>query len=551
MKELFPKLLLLFTVSLLFSSCTTETETIIYESPNIEITSVVTNSLNSYTLYLDIREGEGQVLQKVEIVFKDITIEGEENINLEYAISDYESLPNRIEASNLKRNHDYEVTAYLYTNKYIYHSDLQILRSIKNTYQVRIWDDERFSYLDESISAYFNKEDEFVVNIDFENEYEPQSLEIKLNGTIPLEIDASYNDISQNDGIITLTKLVKIPMDAPIGEHHVHVYIDGFEFVSVNKLKLLEGQWKIFDSRFEDFVRGDFSWFKIDNRLFLVGGNYFMHTLTESPVWEFSIENKSWNRKENFPHMHNIDSIQSHGNIEGRVEILPHSIQYDNQGYILARYGNITELWKYQILEDNWEKVSIFPGTTFDHMTCFVINDKLYLGGGTKYDNNAVDERRRNKEFWCYSFNKKNWVRQNDIPVEILFWRLSTCTSNNNAYVFSTYNNFWEYNQSEDNWAPLGKFPGSDRYHTQMVSLEGDIYLIGGESTNQFGDIVYRQDCWRYSPLSHSWEMIALFSQPISDWGISFTYNNGIYTGLGYYKDRYDWIGEIYKLNME
>ena len=246
MKELFPKLLLIFTVSLFFSSCTTETETIIYESPNIEITSVVTNSLNSYTLYLDISEGEGQVLQKVEIVFKDITIEGEENINLEYAISDYESLPNRIEASNLKRNHDYEVTAYLYTNKYIYHSDLQILRSIKNTYQVRIWDDERFSYLDESISAYFNKEDEFVVNIDYENEYEPQSLEIKLDGTISLEIDASYNDISQNDGVITLTKLVKIPLDAPIGEHHVHVYIDGFEFVSVNKLKILEGQWDIF-----------------------------------------------------------------------------------------------------------------------------------------------------------------------------------------------------------------------------------------------------------------------------------------------------------------
>ena len=85
-----------------------------------------------------------------------------------------------------------------------------------------------------------------------------------------------------------------------------------------------------------------------------------MHTLMESPVWEFSIENKSWIRKENFPHMHNIDSIQSYSRIEGMVEILPHSIQYDNQGYILARYGNLTELWKYQMLEDRWEKVSIF-----------------------------------------------------------------------------------------------------------------------------------------------------------------------------------------------
>ena len=142
-------------------------------------------------------------------------------------------------------------------------------------------------------------------------------------------------------------------------------------------------------------------------------------------------------------------------------------------------------------------------------------------------------------------------MRLNDIPVEILFWRLSTCTSNNNAYVLSTYNKFWKYNPSEDNWALLGKFPGPDRYHTQMVSCNGNLYLIGGEYINKLGYTVYRQDCWRYSPLSNSWEMIALFSQTISDWGISFTHNNNIYTGLGYYKDRYDWLGEIYKLNLE
>ena len=560
MKVPFPKLLLIQIIALLLFSCSTETETIIYESPNIRIISVDATSLNSCTIHLDINEGEGQALQKVEIVFKDITIEGEADIKFEYTISDYENFPNTIEVGNLKRNHDYEITAYLHTNKYSYQSNLQILRSIKNTFQVRIWDDERFSYLDESISAYLNREDEFVVNIDYISGYEPQSLEIKLDGTSPLEIDTNYSNITETDGIITLTKLVKIPMDAPIGEHHVHVYIDGIELVSVNTLKILERQWEIFDSNFEDFYRGDFSWFKIDNKLYIVGGNYPQTQLTESPVWEFDIDNKIWTRKNNFQYVHDIISIQD---AQGKVEILPYPIQYNNEGYILVKYDlpsfyeqdgytltkyeRIMELWKYNTSDDSWKKITDYQGKTNDYMMSFVINDKLYLGGGFIHDDSAVDQLRRNKEFWCYSFNNNNWEQLNDVPVEILFWRLPTCTVNDKAYVFSTYNNFWEYNPSGDSWVPLGKFPGSYRHHTQMVSFNGNLFLIGGETEIP----EYKPDCWRYYPSTNKWEMIAMFSNGISDWGVSFTHNNSIYTGLGYYIDRNNWLGDIYKLNME
>jgi hypothetical protein len=59
------------------------------------------------------------------------------------------------------------------------------------------------------------------------------------------------------------------------------------------------------------------------------------------------------------------------------------------------------------------------------------------------------------------------------------------------------------------------------------------------------------KDCWEYDITSNSWEMVAYMPQFFSS-GITFTYNNIIYAGLGHVLTNYEYTDEqnFYKLDL-
>lgn len=509
---------------LIIGICGCQKEQIVLISPSITIASAKTTALTTYNVVVKINKGEGQEVQKAEVVFKDITVSSAPDIVREIQVNAQKEQIDTLVLQTDRLNHDYSVQASLKTNKYTYTSELQIIRSEKNRFSVDIVPNLMYSDLKNGIADFVNQENSFSLGIDYINVFKPQSVEVKLNRSISLKHSIDFENYYYSENI-HCGGAVFIPKDLEPGIYEVYLYLDGIEIKAKNTIKVLKGTWEKIIPNFpgEPWI-GEYAWVLKNDNVFLFGGSRESVQLAHSPVWKYNITNNLWESKRDFPHP----------GLVANNKIFSFQLQYNDQAYIVLKNNQSIEIWKYLDETDEWLFIAKYPGEAYFCLTSFTFGNKLYLGGGTRVNSNGNGENPY-YDFWAYDFDNKAWEKKNNIPVPFYqsngHGNLSCATQENDVFVFSYTNDLWQYHPESDTWSAKKKFPGPLRITSNLVEKDHKLYLIGGSYLN-YGYYGIK-DCWEYSILSDSWEMVAFMPQYYS-FGIAFTFNNHIYSGLGW-----------------
>lgn len=520
----------IFVLVIFFLLFGCQEETVTLPSPEIKISSVKINSLTTYEVDVDIDPGDGQQLQKIDLVLEDITIASNSPIVKEITSVSDSAKRYAITFNTDRLNHDYTAQATLYTDKYTYPTEKQIIRSFKNNFRVYLPDDNNYSGLDPEVGAYQNKGSKVTLHIDFQHTYSPRSFEVKLNQSVELASAFDFGNYWQGNGILTAGGTAQLPLQLAPGRYSITVYIDGIEFPCEQKIQVLGGNWHRFNNNFSDRFRGEYAWFVLGNKLYVVGGRYYANALDKSPVWELDLDSREWTAKKDFPHEIDFQNPDE----TSRTFIHPGQFNYQDKGYVLERRDTIYTLWKYDEATDSWAKVTQYPGVAHQKMTSFITSDYLFLGGGMEpVDEGYVDNMIEYHDFWSYSFKENKWIKKGDTPMDVLFWTEPACGINGKAYVLAPYNKLWEYDSANDSWLLKGTLPGPVRHSTGLFSDGSHLYIAGGEIQRPDG-MYYLKDFWKYSPDTDALEMLAFLPENISGFGVAFSWSGKMYAGLGY-----------------
>ncbi len=531
---------ILFIASILtILSC--QKETVVLPSPSIKILSTEIKALTTFEITVEIDRGEGQVLNKAELILEDITIGSMGKLVEPIQLTNEKVQQCKITVNTERLNHDFVAVAKLNTDKCTYSSENRTVRSLKNNVRfdfVHVKDEAL--YVDQNIGMSANPGYEFIVTVEFTTNFKPVTVEVKLNGTIPITHTIDFKNISQGSEYFSTEGYIKLPNNLSPGIYNISLVIDGITFKCDKKLQILKGKWTLFDQTYSGEKRGDYAWFVLGDKLYLVGGEFNVTMVQNAPVQVLDLKSKIWTRQSdvpiNFPINENL----------GYVRILPFGLQYGGDGYILVRNYQIIELWRFKGISNNWEKISEYPGVGDYYMTCFITGDQLYLGGGIDYSEFPAHDLISVHDFWGYSFITGKWERKSDLPFIPATYLQSSCSFKNKAYVLEVSKDLWEYDPVSDIWMGKTKFPGQWRHASNLISDGQNIYLIGGEYRTvgvAWNLIPPLHDCWKYSPDANIWELKA-FLPNYSSHGIAFLYNNKIINGLGYFVEtNYDYFG--------
>lgn len=511
-----------------------------YESPSIQLKSVTQKSLSSFEVSMEVYKGEGQILQYVELELQDLTILDSPIIIKQIQLNDDNIQKINYVFEDKTLNHDYSVKAILVTNLYEYVSEPVIYRAVKNNFFLEIIDDETYHYLAPELGMQTNGGESFIVYVHFVNLYDGD-VKIKLNKAIECthNIDLSYG--SDENGHLISSGNVNVPKTIEPGDYEVYLYVQGLEIKANKKIRILEGSWDIFNTNYPGEKMGNYAWFKIDKKLYVVGGHYNSASILKSPVWCLDLETGDWQQKNDFP--------WGEGDLY-YCKIFDNEMGYNNEGYISVRDKDQNiQIWKYLSNEDDWEKLADYPGEGKSLLTSFNISSKVYIGGGIIITPSGYKPA---TDFWSFDIDKGNWERLDDLPMKPFdnyYIEPVTCSSTNKAYLFQFPEKLWEFDPLYKSWTVKAKFPGPFRETARMLIHDENVYVLAG-FRSYIGNQSYK-DCWQFSPAENKWKMIS-FLPHYTNYGICTSYNNNIIMGLGYAHQSYQYYDEpiLYKFSM-
>ncbi len=532
-------LTLIFIAAVVFSC---KEITTVLPSPSITLNSVKQISFKSFEIEIGFNPGEGQALKNIELELENLTILNSPVITERIDLTGFSGSTVIKHIFNAEQiNHDFKIKAILNTDKYQYQSQSVVYRSLKNNFYFNIEKDPAYNYdLNPEIAVQLNRGGKFQLLIDYLNPVN-EKVTVKLNRTILCENEIDFTQYLFTNNIIQTAGNVVVPEDIQPGDYTVYISIGGLEYVCDKKIRILAGEWKVFNENYPGDKMGDYAWFRIENLLFTVGGNYNSSTVSVSPVWCLDLGSGKWIQKNNFkwppeqaPYVKRIFASQ---------------LSYNNKGYVLTQTDlREVELWQYDELNDLWLKVTDYPGTGADLMICFNIGKKVFVGGGVKSelnnDHNVYD-------FWSFDLESGLWNKMKDFPVrQKELWRPNTCCSHNEkGYVLEFPEKLWEYNPTDDSWIVKTSFPGPFREQARIIGHQENIYLIGGYHS-YLGNTSYK-DCWQYSFSNGSWTQRA-FMPVFTNHNIAFSYGNSIIIGMGYAHHGYGYFDDhkIYRFTL-
>lgn len=530
-------LLIVILFSIIINCGCIEENTVTLPSPEIEIISVEEISYGKFAVKTKIVKGEGQITEKAELIFEDITVYENEKIIYNIPIQEDKIQVDSIIIDTKLRNHDFNISLKLLTNKYEYISYNHVIRSKKNNFEFTILQDARYSFNTSTIAKFLNRGSNVTIIMYYDNKITSESFEIKLNKTIPLEHNLNFINYLGEDKFNSFIEFI-VPQDIEPGEYDIYVYIDGFEFKVDSKIKVLEGEWDLFNNSFTDGPRLRSSWFILNNELFLIGGQKTDGSQPVNTIWNLNLNDNTWARFNDFPVFQEYDKW-----------IIPtNNLSNNNKGYILCNNADTIEIWEYEYQNKTWEKITNYPGQYVAHPISFTLNGNIYIGGGVDLDSHIT-----HYELWKYNFNAGNWARCNDVTniVETCTSISNTyCTSENKLYFFTYNGKFFEYDPILDCWTLKERYTGPDRGKPYLTYMNNRIYLLAGYAKDSYNYPLL--DCWDYNILTGKWELNSLMSV-YSDKGIAFSFDNKVICGMGQIQVGYHTYNDpyLYKLNPQ
>jgi N-acetylneuraminic acid mutarotase len=182
----------------------------------------------------------------------------------------------------------------------------------------------------------------------------------------------------------------------------------------------------------------------------------------------------------------------------GRTEAA--SFVIDNKVYVGGGYDGtdrLDDFWAFDQNTGTWLQRAPFPGTARNAAVAFAVNGKGYVGTG-------YDGTNRLKDFWQYDPVANIWTRIADFGGTARYGAVAFAIGNK-GYVCSGYDgnhlkDLWEYDPAANTWAQKASLTGSKRTDAVAFVYNGKGYVLTGVNSGS-----YLNDFWSYDPATNAW----------------------------------------------
>ncbi|MEP2772416.1 MAG: kelch repeat-containing protein [Fulvivirga sp.] len=181
-------------------------------------------------------------------------------------------------------------------------------------------------------------------------------------------------------------------------------------------------------------------------------------------LWEYNPVTDTWTQKADLPS-------------NGRAYCAGFAI--GNKGYIGlgttadSPYTNVNEFWSYDPTINTWTQETSFPGDPRHSPTAFVINNKVYIGGGA-----TAGSGTGLLDFYEFDPTNKTWTKLNNLP-ESQVYSINFSFNSKGFSLFGSGSNFYEYDPVIDSWNKVEAFPLNDfGNYSSGGSLESQAYIF-------------------------------------------------------------------------
>jgi hypothetical protein len=503
--------IMLVAVLLMTSGCRKDNDN---PESRIELLSYQQTALTTFEIVLS-SEIYSDVVS-TELVFDDLTVLS--RIDSVIRLDNMKKGPSSdtIRFISNRFDHDFAVTARLIFENDTITSDPLVISSSKNS--IKAWFLPEYILADttNNILQHLNRNGSFSLFLDYVNPIHANTVEVKLNNGVSLQHDFVFNSGYYSDGYYRSISMIRLNGMVEPGIYDVSVYIDGVEFKADGKIEILKGEWSLINDAFPVSGLYQYAAFANGDNLYITGGNSEIGTPLITRVWKYGFSTGAWTSLKDFPVTDD--------------EIL-HSNLANNGTWYLAVENNqkneAIELWKYNENIDEWSIVTTYPGKGKD-IVCFMLKGKFFAGGGRRRINEDVISY---EDFWSFDLASETWKACHDLPLKYA-WPVSlSCTSDNEAYIFSFEGTFWTYQPATDQWTGKADFPGPYRDKSNITYLGGKVYLVGG-FYDDFGTQGLK-DCWEYDVNTNAWKLNS-FTTSYDNSGFLLAFGESLYSGLGW-----------------
>ncbi len=201
-----------------------------------------------------------------------------------------------------------------------------------------------------------------------------------------------------------------------------------------------------------------------------------------------------------------------------------------NYGYVGLGYDNGTYLndwWQYDPVNNTWVAKASFTGVARFGAEAFMINDRIYVGGGLDAANAPHDD------FYCYDPVADTWNQKANMLIAVS--SQATFVLNGKGYFVAGATNgsvsstarTQMYDPTNNTWSSKAIYGGGATFSAIGFSIDG----YGFTGTGFTGTITDMM--WRYDPNSDSWHQETSFPTGIRQWAVSCTIGDKAYVGTG------------------
>jgi hypothetical protein len=453
---------------------------------------------------------------KPELAFEDLTETSPDDIVFEPVLMKNYRQTDTLRYIINRVNHNFRVKARLMQDDMPVSESEAVITTDPVSYTVTVFADALFGDPAKNIAVKLSNNQHFMLMVDFNISYHVDTIEVKLNRSIPLAHNLNPVDFG-NNGTSDMHRVYAFAYlndQIDPGIYDVFVYIDGVEFRADAGIEVLEDHWTMINQDFPGDEKYQYATFTDGDNLYLTGGRYSAFYDMIPRVWRYNFTMDEWTRLNDFP--------------ARDVEVRQANLEYQGIWYTAIQdnlKNDSTVLWKYNMAGDSWQHITTYPGSGGD-ITCFMAQGRFFAGGGRRRINENVPDY---KDFWTYDLGSGIWSKCKDLPLASSYPYTISCASGNLAYIYCFDNTFWSFDPAIDEWTLESKFPGPERYLSNLACLDNKVYLIGAEAGNN----QRLTDCWEYDTEGNNWKLNSFLPAGFIT-GFAAPFHNSLLTGLGY-----------------
>lgn len=282
-------------------------------------------------------------------------------------------------------------------------------------------------------------------------------------------------------------------------------------------------------------ARRNIETFTIDSITYFIGGVEFPF-MGHTCVLKYNNISNKWSETTPIPKLKGTSS----------------NFSYGQTGYMVggrSDFQSTNEILTYNSEDKSWTTKANAPMAPFQLASHFIIGKHVYIVGGIHRVNGQSSV---SNETWRYDIDEDNWQRMSDFPGGGRF--SGTAFSSDNFGYFGLGNSvntsdrvlnsdFWRYDPTKNIWTQIDDFPGGRRFVAVNFEINNGVYVgMGISQENE-----YQTDLYKLDFESEQWICKTEFPGAYRVNAIAYSFNNQGYVGLGFQYSNDDYFTDIWK----